>query len=149
MGNKERERPMWAETGERKQEGGERDGKCLAVQFLDEQAQMERLPIWAAEDKNNQESVCLWINGSQAVFKAWALVHCSLLSENIPLDLEKSPKLNEVELYWLFITNILCKLLSAYCTGNFLKTALNIGVTSQWHNLQNPTYSQQMYVYSN
>lgn len=40
---------------ERKEEGGIRNGKYSAVQFLDEQAQTERRPAGTAEDKNNLE----------------------------------------------------------------------------------------------
>lgn len=56
MRQRARERSM-CETQERKQEGGERHGKYSAAQFLDEQAQTERLPAGAAEDKNNLEAV--------------------------------------------------------------------------------------------
>lgn len=36
-----------------------RGGKYSAVQFLDEQDQMERLPAEPAEKKNNMELVCV------------------------------------------------------------------------------------------
>ncbi len=48
---------MSTDTEERKQEGGDRNGKYSAVQFLDEQAQTERLPAGTAEDKNNLEAL--------------------------------------------------------------------------------------------
>lgn len=54
---RERERSM---TEEIKQEGGEKHGKYSAVQFLDEQAQMERLPAGTAEDKNNLLAVFIF-----------------------------------------------------------------------------------------
>lgn len=47
-------------TEEIKQEGGEKHGKYSAVQFLDEQAQMERLPAGTAEDKNNLLAVFIF-----------------------------------------------------------------------------------------
>lgn len=55
---RERERSS-AETEERKQEGGERNGKYSAVQFLDEQAQTERLPAGTQRIKITLDSVCV------------------------------------------------------------------------------------------
>lgn len=57
-GDRERERTS-AETEERKQEGGERNGKYSAVQFLDEQAQTERLPAGTQRIKITW-TLCVW-----------------------------------------------------------------------------------------
>lgn len=64
---------MCAETEERKQEGGERDGKYSAVQFLDEQAQTERLPAGTVKDKNNL-GVCM-----SSLMKSRQCSSCSLV----------------------------------------------------------------------